>query len=380
MVMRDGVAGQYVATGHLVFLRGGDLWAAPFDLKQLATSGDPVVVEQGVRVEVGGAVQFALANDGTLAYLPASDNEARRKLVWVDRAGNEESLAAPERAYEHPRISPDGARVAIDATDQEQDIWIWSVVNRTLTRLTFGREFDQSPVWWPDGRSLLFASGVAGTSNIFRRTADGTGSMEPLTNGGSGKVPTSVAPGGSDILFRDVGSNTGVDLQRLRVTKDSPQNLSAPTALVRTTFSERNADVSPTGQWLAYESDESGRLEIYARPFPDVNAGRWQVSTGGGRMPVWSRDGRELFYVSMDGAMMMTRVAMGSAWMATTPVQLFRGDYLFATGAATRTFDIAPDGKRFLMIKNVETANIPLANIVIVEHFSEDLKRLVPPH
>jgi serine/threonine-protein kinase len=379
MVIRDGVAGRYVPTGHLVFLRGGDLWAVPFNLQRLAISGDPVVVEQGIRVELGGAVQFALADEGTLAYIPAGDYEARRKLVWVDRAGKEEPLQAPERAYQHPRIAPDGGRVAVDAADQESDIWIWNLVGQTLTRLTFGREFDTSPVWWPDGRSLIFASGATGpAAQIFRKSADGTGSIEQFTEGENGGIPTSVVPEGTEILFRKVAPGTGVDLARLRVSPTSPQKSNTPTPLVQTTFAERNAEVSPGGQWLAYESDESGRLEIYVRPFPDVNSGRWQVSTGGGRMPLWSRDGRELFYVSADGAMMVSRVEAGGTWVAATPVQLFRGDYLFATAGNTRTFDIAPDGKRFLMVKDIETANAPQPSIVVVEHWFEELKRLVP--
>jgi serine/threonine protein kinase/Tol biopolymer transport system component len=378
MVIRDGVAGRYVTTGHLVFLRGGDLWAVPFDRQQLAISGDPVVVEQGIRVEAGGAVQFALANDGTLAYIPAGNNDTPRKLVWVDRAGKEEPLPAPERAYLHPRISPDGGRVAVDAADQEADIWLWNLRGQTFTRLTFGSELEASPVWWPDGRSLIFASGLAAGTNIFRQAADGTGSVERVTEGETGKVPTSVAPGGTDILLREVAPNTGVDLGRLRVSPTSPQKWAPPTPLVRTTFSERNGEVSPGGQWLAYESDESGRLEIYVRPFPDVNGGRWQVSTNGGRMPLWSRDGKELFYLSPDGAMMVSRVEAGRTWVAATPVQLFRGDYLVTTGANTRTFDIAPDGERFLMVKDIQTANAPQASIVVVEHFDEVLKRLVP--
>ena len=376
IVIRDGVAGRYVPTGHLVFLRGGDLWAAPFALQQLQISGDPVVVEQGLRVEIGGAVQFALADDGTLAYISAGDAESPRRLVWVDRAGNEELLPAPERAYQHPRISPDGGRIAVDAADQEADIWIWNVVGQTFTRLTFGREVEITPVWWPDGRSLIFAAGLAGGTNIFRQAADGTGSIERLTEGETGKIPTSVAPSGTEILVREIASDTGVDVGRLRVSPTSPQKLDRTTSLIRTTFSERNGEVSPGGQWLAYESDESGRQEIYVRPFPDINGGRWQVSTGGGRMPLWSRDGKELFYVSPDGTMMLTRVDARQTWVATTPVQLFRGDYRFATGANTRTFDITPDGKRFLMIKDSPTNT--QASIVVVEHFDEELKRLVP--
>jgi serine/threonine-protein kinase len=378
MVIRDAVGGRYIPTGHLVFLRGGDLWAVPFDPQRLAISGVPVVVEQGIRVEVGGALQFALSDEGTLAYIPQGNNEPLRKLVWVDRAGKEEPLPAPERSYEHPRISPDGAKIAVDASDQEFDTWIWNLASQTLTRLTVNRQIDVSPIWWPDGRSLVFASGSAVGTNIVRQAADGTGSMERLTDGANGRVPTAVTADGTEVLLREVAPNTGVDLARLRVSVGTPQKVNTPTPLIRTTFSERNAEISTGGQWLAYESDESGRLEIYVRPFPDVNGGRWQVSTGGGRMPLWSRDGKELFYVSPDNAMMVSRVEASRTWVAATPVRLFRGEYHFASGANTRTYDIAPDGKRFLMVKDIDAAGGPQASIVIVENWFEELKRLVP--
>ena len=152
-VIRGGVAGRYVPTGHVVFVRGGDLWAVRFDVDRLEALGEPVLVEQGIRVEAGGAVQVAIADDGTLAYLPGEAGAVQRSLVWVDRQGREEPLAAPPRAYTYLRLSPDGTRVALDVRDQEEDIWIWDLARETLTRLTFDPGPDRYPVWTPDAHT-----------------------------------------------------------------------------------------------------------------------------------------------------------------------------------------------------------------------------------
>jgi Tol biopolymer transport system component len=172
---------------------------------------------------------------------------APRTLVWVDRQGHETAITAPSRAYMFPRLSPDGTRIAIHAADQELDGWIWDLRRTTLTRATFDPGIDAYPVWTPDGRNVIWSSERTGARNLFQQAADGTGPVERLT--------------------------------------DSP-NQENPTA------------VTPDGRWLAYEANDSGRFEIFVRPFPDVNSGHWQVSTIGGTRPLWARNGQELFYVS----------------------------------------------------------------------------------
>jgi serine/threonine-protein kinase len=377
-VVKGGAAGWYVPTGHIVFLRSGELWAVRFDPEKLVVSGEPVLVEQGLRVEIGGAVQFALANDGTLTYIPAEVNDVQRSLVWVDRTGHEEPLSAPERAYAYARISPDGTRVAVSINDQERDIWTWHLAGQTLTRLTFDPLPDGFPLWSPDGLRIIFASGNTQTPNLYWRAADGTGAVERLTKSPNGQIPNAITSDGTQILLGEVAPATGSDLMRMSVPPTSPSSkLGQPTPLVQTKFSERNAELAPGGQWLAYESNESGRGEIYVRPFPNVDGGRWQVSTGGGRTPLWSRDGQELFYVSPEEALMGVRLERGQAWRSGTPTRVFQGRYLFAT-AGQRAFDIAPDGRRFLMIKNSDPTARPQASIVVVQSWFEELKRLVP--
>ena len=168
---------------------------------------------------------------------------------------------------------------------------------------------------------------------------------------------------------------TGVDVMQLRL-----DGTHAVTPLVQTPFSERNGEVSPDGRWLAYEANDSGRFEIYVRPFPDVSSGHWQVSTDGGTRPLWARDGHELFYLAPTGALMRVGVARGSTWAATAPTKLFEGRYGAPAVFLGRTYDVSPDGRRFLMIKPVgspDATDAP-ASFVVVQHWVEELKRLVP--
>lgn len=372
VVVRGGSHAHYVPSGHLVYGAGGTLRAVAFDFGRLNVVGTPVPVLEQVLMTAAGAVDVAAANNGTMVYVSGRGTAgAGRSLVWVDRMGREEPLPTPVRAYQYPRISPDGTRVALDIRDQEQDIWIWDFARQTLTRLTFDSANDQFPVWLPDSRRLIFASARTGATNLFWQAADGTGAVERLTEGTSTQYANAVTPDGSRIVFREDGQ--GHDLVLLPLP--SPRR---PQPLIQTMFGERNAEIAPNGRWLAYESNESGREEIYVRPFPDVSGGRWQVSTGGGRIPLWSRKGQELFYVSPDGILMGMRVEEAPSWRSSTPARVLQGQYYYALPGNGRTFDIAPDGRRFLMIKQGGSNEAAPQNLVVVQNWFEELKRLVP--
>jgi Tol biopolymer transport system component len=348
----------------------------PFDLGRLEVTGPPIPVLEGVVTKNSGAADFALARDGTLVYLSGSGaTAARRTLAWVDRMGREEPLPAPERTYVYPRISPDGTRVALYINDQERDIWTWDFTRQTLTRLTFDPADDAYPVWSPDSRRLIFASSRTGVGNLFWQTADGTGAAERLAESPNLQLPHAITPDGTRIIFREIGTTTGLDVMLMPL---QPPRRAQP--LVQTMFNERNPEIAPDGRWLAYESNESGRDETYVRPFPDVNGGRWQVSTRGGRTPLWSRNGQELFYLSPEGVLMGVRVEGGTSWRSSTPEPVLRGQYFYSGVPNGRTFDIAPDGRRFLMIKEggSDAAAPPQNHIIFVQHWVEELKRLVP--
>ena len=335
VLLRGGSHGHYVASGHLVYVAAGTLRAIPFDLNRLETHGTAVPVLPRLVTTPYGAGDFAVATDGTLVYVDVPGRLAAnaRTLVWVDRTGKEEPVAAPPRAYLHPRLSPDGTRVALSISDQENDLWIWDLRRATLTRLTLDPGLDWFPVWTPDGRRIIFSSNRGGEFNLWWQAADGTGAAERLTTSSHAQFPTGITPDGTAVVFFDA-TTMAPDL--LQLALDGTRQV---TPLLQTKFEKRNGIVSPDGRWLAYESNSSGPTEIYVRPFPNVGGGQWQVSTAGGRMPLWARSGKELFYVGADGALLRVPVeASGATWNAGTPMKLLeRGYYTPAATLAART-------------------------------------------
>jgi serine/threonine-protein kinase len=374
VLVRGGTHAHYVPSGHLVYAAAGALRAVAFDLARRETRGTPVpIVDQVVTTGAGG-LDAVVAGDGTLAYVsgPGDVGGARRTLVWVSRQGQETAIAAPPRAYEYPRIAPDGASITFYSQDQEEDIWRWDVVRSTLTRLTFDGALDSHPAWTPDGRRLVFSSQRAGGRNLFWQAADGTGAAERLTESANQQNAGAVSPDGTRLIFTETTPKTGDDVMQVELG-----GTHRVTPLVQTPFAERNGIISPDGRWLASEANDSGEFEVYVRPFPDVNGGHWQVSTGGGTRPLWARNGQELFYLSPTGALMRVGVERGPSWASTTPTPLIKEGYLTVPGGNPgRTYDISPDGQRFLLIK-AEQAATPIT-LIVVQHFDEELKRLVP--
>ena len=371
ILLRGGSHAQYRPSGHLVYAADGTLRAVRFDLTHRAVTGTSIPVVQDVRTTLLGAVQAVLANDGTLVYV-AGGAASTRTLVWVDRQGREMPLAAAPRAYNWPRVSPDGTRVAVTVVGQNPDIWLWDMSGGTLTRVTSDPAIDGNPVWTPDGRRLVFASNRAGALNLFSQGADGTGDVERLTESPNLQFPSAVTPDGTRVVFTERSSKTGEDVMALHL--DGTHQV---LPLVQTPFDERNGTVSPNGRWLAYEANDSGQFEIYVRPFPAINGGHRQVSTSGGTQPLWAPGGRELFYVAPDGGLMRVAVVGEPAWTVGSPTKVLEGRYTVVTGGS-RNYDIAADGQRFLMIKTTAgDATTAPPQIVIVQHFDEDLKRLI---
>jgi Tol biopolymer transport system component len=332
-----------------------------------------VPVVPAVVTTPAGAVDAVVASDGTLAYVSGGVAGASRTLVWVDRQGRETPIPAPPRVYFYPRLSPDGRRVAVYAADQESDVWLWDLGRTMLTRVTFDPSIDAHPVWTPDGRRVIFSSARAGARNLFWQAADGTGAVERLSESPNYQNATAVSPDGRLLIFTETAPKTGDDVMQMAL--DGTRRV---TPLVQSPFTERGGVVSPDGRWLAYEANDSGRIEISVRPFPEVNSGRWQVSTAGGTRPLWARSGQELFYVSPTGALMRVGVERSASWSATTPTLLVKEGYF--TTPVGRTYDVSREGKRFLMIKEGGGADQTAAppQIIVVQHWIEELKRLVP--
>jgi serine/threonine-protein kinase len=374
-LVRGASAAEYIDTGHIVYVAGGTLRVAPFDLSRLEVTGDPVPLVEQVGLRGVGVGNFAISKTGTLVYLPGdAQAEPPRSLVWVTRQGREEPIDAPQRAYSVPRLSPDGLRLALQITDQENDIWIWDLTRHTLTRLTFDPAIDTLPVWTPDGTRIVFNSTRSGVQNLYRQAADGTGSVERLTTTGNPQFPFSITPDGARLLLGEVAPSTGADVRQLVLTGEHKTE-----PLVQTSFAEYSPKISPDGRWVAYQSNESGPFQIYVRPFPAVDDGRWQLSTSGGTRPVWARNGRELFY--LDGSNLLTAVPIdssGSTLRPGNPTTLL--DRPYYSGFNLGAYDVSLDGQRFLMIKEPPTTNRQSApaSINVVLNWFEELKQRVP--
>jgi serine/threonine-protein kinase len=263
--------------------------------------------------------------------------------------------------------------VAVDSRDQEADIWTWDFARPTLTRLTFDPSVDSYPAWMPDGRRLVFSSLREKIDAPYSQAADGIGTAERLVTDRWELDQASVSPDGKRLVLRARSTETGEDIVMLSL--DGARRVES---LLRTKFRERNAEISPDGRWLAYQSDESGSYEVYVRPFPQVESGRWQVSSSGGTRPLWNRNGRELLYVSADSMLMSVPVQLlGTTFgygSATRVVDLSE----YNIGTEGRGFDISPDGRRFLVTRNDEAEPGGRAEINVVLNWTEELKRLVP--
>jgi Tol biopolymer transport system component len=379
ILVRGGLDAHYVASGHLVYVAASTLRAVPFDLGRLAVRGPAApVVPRLVTMNPGGG-DFGIASDGTLVYVDvtAGSRSARaRTLVWVDRTGKEEPIAAPTRAYQAPRLSPDGRQLAVAITDEENDIWIWDLQRSALRRLTFDPGIDTFPVWTPDSHRIVFSSSrPGGALNLWWQAADGTGMAERLTTSANNQWSTSVSDDGKQVVIAELTPTMGHDLMLLDI-----DGIRRVTPLLQTPFNELSGTVSPDGHWLAYESDSTGRFEISVRPFPNASAGHWQVSTAGGTRPVWAHSGKELFFFGADGTLMRVPVdATATVWNAGVPTKLLESRYYTGTGNPNRSYDVSPDGQRFLMIKaaSADPTTLP-PSIVVVLHFDQELQRLVP--
>ena len=348
----------------------------PFDIDRLAIAGDAVAVVEDLAVSASSSADFGVSDDGTLIYVAGDADGGSRTLVWIDREGREVPLSAPPRGYAYPRISPDGTRVAIDTRDRGNDIWVWDMSRETLTPLTFTEGSAVYPTWTADGQRVVFGSDNfdSGRFRLFWKAADGTGDAELLADGET-ITPLSSSPDGEHLVFREGAWDVGV------LSLQGPGE-PASTPLLTGPFNERNAEVSPQGRWLAYESDESGQYEIYVRPFPNVEGGRWQISVNGGTRPLWSRDGRELFFVTLDGRLMSVPVQTDSGFTPGNPSLLLADTHLGPSvgGSPGRNYDVSPDGQRFLMIKEGEGSEDASAapRIIVVENWHEELRQLVP--
>jgi serine/threonine-protein kinase len=366
LLLEGGTSPRYAHTGHIIYAGvDGSLLAVPFDLARLELTGSVISLLDDINVKSGGAVDFAFSRNGSLVYLKGS--ASRRMIVITNRQGDEQSLTKERRGFRSPRFSPDGKRVAVSISDEgKHDIWIYELDHGPLTRLTFeGDNF--YPSWTADGKRIAFTSTRAGIYDLYWKQADGSRAAEPLLTAEFAQTEISFSPDGKLLVYRGSHPDTGRDIWILPLEGERK-----PQPVLQTSFNEFTPMLSPDGRWLAYTSDESGRNEIYVSDISSSGGGRWQVSTVGGTEPLWSRDGRELFYRSGDN-IMLAAIETEPIFKVQARKVLFKDVY--ATYGPYTNYDIHPDNKRFVMIKN--PLEISTEMIVVLNWF-EELKRLAP--
>jgi serine/threonine-protein kinase len=384
-VVNGGSNARYAPSGHLIFGRSGRLFAAPFDARRLVVTGLEVPVIQDLSTSLIGPARFAFSDSGLLVYLGGGQKIPGRTVEWADRLGSRQASTLPPRLYSDISLSPGGRWVAasIAASDTGfvpggADIFIGDLERGTLTRLT-SEGLNFSPIWAPDGRRVTFSSRWGGRQFLKQAAADGSGRPEVLLEGSTQLIPLSWTPNADLLLFltRDSGL-----MQILLLPATTNPVHSKPRRLLEAGLGEghRDAQVSPNGRWIAYASNESGRFEIYARPFPGLGA-KWPISTEGGESPRWSGSGRELFYRDpVKSQLMAVEVQTAPEFRAGHPRPLFT---LHSTGPSTQSglykdWDVARDGKRFLVINAPEGSETGVRLQAVVNWF-EELRRMAPP-
>ena len=378
VLIEHGRDARYLPTGHIVYGLNGVLLAVPFDVRARRVTGPAVpVVESVMDADVRtGAMHFTVSDNGTLAYLSGASGE-RSTLAWVYRNGRREPLPAEALPYSFARVSPDGTRIAVEITGSDGiSIHIGDLVRGTFTRLTSGPMQGRAPLWSPDSQRVVFYSETDG-GGLYSMAADTTGSVRRLTTSRALQTPYSWADGGRSLLFeeRPMGRLGSADIYLLRIAGEP-----AATPLIHTADGEVEPAVSPDGKWLAYTLTGAFSQEVYVRPFPQVDNGRWRISTSGGSQPLWSPDGRKLFFAAPGGAMSVS-VDAAPTFRAGTPTVMFELPTFYSSGGRIgRQWDIAPDGERFLVMNPGEVAagERSPSRIVVVLNWFEELKRLVP--
>jgi Tol biopolymer transport system component len=373
-IFKGGTYARYISTGHIVYAYNKALYAVRFDIEQLDVVGSAALVVPDVMTPESRSAQFAVSSDGSLAYIPIVTRGTELRPVWVDRQGQVYQLpAATPRNCGNPRISPDGKRVAFDVRDGgNNDVWIYDLTRNTLNPLT-SEGNSGLPIWAQDGESILFGSYFSGRPQLFRQNMVSSGKPELLkTMEDFPGVLTSCSPDGKEILLVwSDPKHPRWDDDMYLVSLDNQSETSRPRPFIQRNHNQRHGVWSPDGRWVAYASDESGRWEVYVEPYPGPGP-KTMISTEGGYQPVWSRDGKELFY-RCGYKMIAATIETAPAFRVIRLEELFEGPYLCRINRID--YDVAPDG-RFLMIQDPQGPKPVSVNVVL--NWFEELKRLVP--
>ena len=362
VLITGGMYPRYVASGHIVFGRNSAILAAPFDLQSLELRGSVVTVQDGVETAGDyGFANFASSRNGTLIYVPDTGRPPGRTLVLGDRLGRVAATSVAGGSFYTAKISPDGTRIVIGMDGATSQIDIYDLT-RQGAKSRFTNEWDnQAPSWAPDGARLAFTSNRhGGNLNLYLQAADGGEESRRLTTSDHDQGIPAWSPDGKTIAYVDLDPVSHADIWVVDVADGKTR------PFVKSPSDDWNPVFSPDGHWLAYSSNDSGRLDVYVQAFP-AGSRRWQVSTGGGALPLWNPKGHELFYVTLNGDVMAVRVETSPQFRAETPNRLFKTDDVIT--------DVTPDG-RFLMIHENPRASSTHFNVVF--NWFEELTARAP--
>jgi eukaryotic-like serine/threonine-protein kinase len=332
----------YAPPGYILFARDRTLVAQPFDLKARKTRGEPTPLAEQIGTDSVGLARFSVSRDGVLAY---RTGESGSRLVWMDRAGKDLGVEGDPGEIFNPTLSRSGDRMAFGLVDPragKADIWIRDLARGVTSRFTFGAGNETAPLWSPDGSRIVFSSDRDGSNDLFEKAASGAGEEKPLVEDDVYKFPTGWSRDGRYLVYARQDPKTGWDVWVLPTFGDRK-----PIPVVQTAFTDINASLSPDGRYIVYQSNESGRAEIYVQSFPGA-AGKWQVSAAGGSDASWRTDGREIFYRAPDQKIMAVDIGSGSDFQAGIPRPLFPGQ--FQTSRARNKYVATSDGQRFLLV------------------------------
>jgi Tol biopolymer transport system component len=359
LLVNTSANAAYAQPGYLLYLRDKTLVAQPFDHRRYVLSGEPHPLSDDVLYFPGVDKAVFSVSSGEVLVTQTGRGASVSQLTWFDRHGKAVGTLGMAGSYPNVRLSPDGRKVAAEQSDPDgrtTHIWIHEPARSATTRLTFDPSLHQAPIWSPDGRQILFGSNSKLGFHLYLKNADGSGSEEQVADFGAGLQVNlwDWSRGGKDVLFRK-----GNELWDL----SWPERVAKP--LLQVKWTVRNAQFSPDGRWIVYASNETGSMEIYVSPFPSGN-GKWQVSSAGGQEPRWRQDGKELFYVSVDGKLMAVAVSTDASFKAGSPVALFQTHRRQPVSSQdVFSYDVSSDGQRFLIITKMDEANAAPLSVLL---------------
>ncbi len=383
VVRRGAHHGRYLRSGHLVYVRDGTLFAQPFDVRRLEPAGPPAAAMARLtepQSTPDEAIPFDISDAGAAVFVPPRGVTDEAPILSFDRDGMATSLSATPVNWSNPQVAPDGRRVAVDVLDGKQlDVWIYEMDQGPPSRLTLDPADDTKPVWTPDGRRVAFASRRADsvTFNLYWERTDGSGEIEPLATSRDSQYPDSWHPSGRFLAYQERTTRTNFDIWILPFegTDGSTLKPGKPRVFLNSPFDEREAMFSPDGRWLAYQSNETGRYEVYVRPFAG-SGGPWRISTGGGIDPIWSRARPELLFTGPDGRIMAASYNAGDDSLRADEPRVWSSQRA-RRRPRLRSIDVHPDGNHIVAAKMPDEGTTR-GEVVLVLNFFDELRRIAP--